>query len=242
MKKTLIAMGVLLFSVNCFADEAPSNAKTDVSQTAAPATTQAPIEVDKQYIVLPTNPSPDKEVIEFFSFNCPSCYRFENQYHGSQVIAKAIPQDIKIKRYHLLDFGPLAQDLAQAWAIANVLGIEDKVSPALYNAVQKDRSIKTPDDIKAVFAELGVDSETYDKTKDSFLVKAFMAQQANAIKEMQPTSIPTWIVNRKFYINTKGLDVSSDDAFIKDYARVTAFLVGLDPNVKAHDKQANSNE
>ena len=235
MKKTRIAMGVLVFSVNWFADDSSTNAISNTSQTTA--TTQAPIEKGKQYIVLPTYPSPEKEVIEFFSFNCPSCFRFETKYHGTNLIAKALPEEMKVKRYHLLDFGSLAMELSEAWAIANVLGIEDKASEALYNAVQKDRTIKTADDIKTVFAKLGVDEETYEKTKNSFLVKAFMAQQADAIKEMQPSSIPSIIINRKFYINSSGLDTSNDDAYIADYVRVATFLANLDPNVKTNAKK-----
>ena len=231
MKKTLIAISILLFSVNCFANESPTITKADTSANAF-----EPIELGKQYAALPTNPSPDKEVIEFFSFNCPSCFRFEIQNQGPQTISKALPEGVKFKRYHLEDFGPLAKDLAQAWAVANVLGIEDKASDALYNAVQKDKTIKTADDIKAVFEELGVSNEAYDKTKDSFLVKSFMAQQADAIKEMKPDSIPTVIVNRKFFIIANQLNVTSDDAFINDYARVTAFVAGLDPNAKIEEK------
>ncbi|WP_081300186.1 DsbA family protein [Gilliamella sp. Choc5-1] len=231
MKKTLIAMSVLLSSVSCFADEGKTTTKAEASQ-AATANTQAPIELDKQYIVLPTNPSPDKEVIEFFSFNCPSCFRFEVQNQGPQAIGKALPKGVKFKRYHLESFGPLAKELAQAWAVANVLGIEDKASGALYNAIQKDKIIKKADDIKAVFEKLGVSGEDFDKTKEGFLVKAFMVQQAEAIKEMKPESIPTVIVNRKFYIVPNGLDMASEEAFINDYARVTAFVAGLDPNAK----------
>jgi len=68
MKKTLIAIGVLLTSVTCFADEAPATSTNDTQPATASAATQAaPIESGKQYGVLPFQPSPDKEVIEFFS-------------------------------------------------------------------------------------------------------------------------------------------------------------------------------
>jgi protein dithiol oxidoreductase (disulfide-forming) len=233
MKKTLIAISIALFSVNCFADEGKTTTKSEVSITT---TAPEPIELGKQYAALPTNPSPDKEVIEFFSFNCPSCFRFEIQNQGSHTIGQALPEGVKFKRYHLEDFGPLAKELAQAWAVANVLGIEDKASDALYNAVQKDKTIKTADDIKVVFEKLGISGEVYDKTKDGFLVKAFMAQQASAIKEMKPESIPTVIVNRKFFIIANQLNITSDEAFINDYARVTAFVAGLDPNAKVEQK------
>lgn len=235
MKKMLIVISTLLFSVGCFAEETPVVSKSDTAQTKV-TTTSKPIEKGKQYIVLPTFPSPDKEVIEFFSFNCPSCFRFETEYHGSQVIANTLPKGVKLKRYHLTDFGPLAMDLAQAWAVANVLDIQDKALEAFYIAVQKDHKIKTADDIKVVFETLGVDAQTYDKTKDSFLVKAFMAQQVDAINEMQPSSIPTVVVNRKFYINAQELDKASDEAFVNDYARVAAFLINLDPNINPENK------
>ncbi|TSJ88677.1 protein disulfide oxidoreductase DsbA [Gilliamella apicola] len=244
MKKTLIAIGVLLTSVTCFAEDVTTDTKNETQPATASAATQlAPIESGKQYGVLPFQPSPDKEVVEFFSFNCPSCFRFESEYHVPDEISKALPNGTKFKRYHLENFGPLAKELAEAWAIANVLGIEDKVSNALYKAVQTDHKIKTADDIKAVFADLGVDTEKFEKTKQNFLVKAFMAQQNEAIKQLVPDSIPTVVVNRKFFVNSRGLNTSNTTDFVKDYARVTAYLVDLDPNVEVeNDKKADSED
>ncbi|OCG23027.1 hypothetical protein A9G11_06500 [Gilliamella sp. wkB108] len=240
MKKTFIALSALLFSVSCFAVEKAAPSTSTASQSTTQVTTLAPIEIDKQYTVLPTQPSPEKEVIEFFSFNCPSCYMFETEFHASQVIEKALPEGIKVKRYHLVNFGPLAMELSQAWAVANVLNIQDKVSDALYKAVQKDRKIKSVDDIKAVFATLGINPQEYDKTKDSFLVKAYMAHQIDAFNELKPVSIPTIIVNGRFFINPQELDNTSDEAFVKDYARVAGFLFNLDPNVKTKIQPDNT--
>ena len=243
MKKTLIAIGVLLTSVTCFAEDVTTDTKNETQPATASAATQlAPIESGKQYGVLPFQPSPDKEVVEFFSFNCPSCFRFESEYHVPDEISKALPNGTKFKRYHLENFGPLAKELAEAWAIANVLGIEDKASDALYKAVQTDRSIKTVDDIKAVFASLGVDAEKFEKTQKSFLVKAFMAQQTDSIKQLSPESIPMVVVNRKFFVNSRGLNASNSTDYIKDYARVTAYLVDLDPNVDVEKDKAESQE
>jgi protein dithiol oxidoreductase (disulfide-forming) len=240
MKKTLIAIGVLVTSMTCFAEDAPANTKNDAQPTTTSAASQfAPIKIGQQFGVLPFQPSPDKEVVEFFSFNCPSCFRFENEYRTPDAIAKALPPDAKLKRYHLENFGPLAKELSEAWAVANVLGIEDKASDALYKAVQVDGKVKTAGDIKAVFADLGVDAEQFDKTKDGFLAKAFMVQQTEAIKYLRPESIPKVIVNRKFFINSSGLNTRTVPDYVKDYARVAAYLVDLDPNVPIKSDEKN---
>lgn len=215
IKKFFIAISVVFLSFNVFA----ADTQTD---SGLPK-----IEEGKQYIALSKQPSPDKEVIEFFSFNCPSCYRLESEFEISKKIKSNISKDVTFKRYSLSDFGPLAPELSQAWAIANILGITDEVSTALYHGVQRDHSIKTPDDIKAVFAKLGVDSAKYENMKSNFLVTAFMAQQEEARKELIPTSIPSFYVNGKYLINTAGLNQSSNEAVIQDYSRVTNYLSQL---------------
>ncbi|MDF7666779.1 DsbA family protein [Orbaceae bacterium ESL0727] len=224
MKKTVIAISTLLFSLNCFTVSADTAKEKTSTSVQTKATMFAPIKEGKQYLELPSLRSPDREVIEFFSFNCPSCFKFETEFHATKIIGDALPAGVKLKRYHLDNFGPLAPELAQAWAIANVLNVQDKATEAFYFAVQKERKIKTADDIKAVFATIGVDGDTFDKTKDNFLVKAFLAQQADALTELKPNSIPAVIVDRKYYINPRGLDESSNENTIKDYARVAAYL------------------
>ncbi|MDF7670727.1 DsbA family protein [Orbaceae bacterium ESL0721] len=229
MKKSIIAISTLLLSLNCFAN------------TGDTVPTMKPIESGKQYIELPTLLSPEKEVIEFFSFNCPSCFKFDVEYHGTEAISKALPKEVKFRRYHLDNFGPLAPELSEAWAIANVLGIEDKISQQLFEAIHVEHTLKSPDDIKNVFAAVGVNSDQFDKTKGSFLVKSFLVQQSEALNEIQPNSIPTVIVNRKYFINPRGLDQTDNESIINDYARVAAFLTDLNPQksktAPANDKK-----
>ena len=69
-----------------------------------------------------------------------------------------------------------------------------------------------------------------------------MAQQTEAIKQLSPDSIPTVVVNRKFFVNSRGLNANSTTNYINDYARVTAYLVGLDPNIKIENDKKSANE
>lgn len=209
MKKVIVFMGALFISFAGFA-----------------ATTElAKIEEGKQYITLPKYASAEKEVIEFFSFNCPSCYLFDNEFKGPQTIAENLPEGVPFNKYHLDNFGPLAKELAEAWAIATVLDIRESVSTAMYNGIHKTKSIKTANDIRKIFINLGVDGDKFDSMKSNFLVQSFMAQQRAAVNELKPNSIPTVTVNGKYFVNARGLDQSSNNATIEDYSRVVNYLV-----------------
>jgi len=215
MIKTFFAVSsAILFSFSVFAAEVQTDELAQIKE-------------GKQYIVLPKYAAPEKEVIEFFSFNCPSCYRLDDELKLGKIIKERLPQGVAFKKYSLSDFGPLAAELSEAWAIANILGISEDVSIDLYNGIQRDRTIKTANDIKGVFANLGVDSAKYNSMKNNFLVKSFIAQQEGARKELQPTSIPSFYVNGKYLINSNELNETSAQALVDDYSRIVNYLTTL---------------
>ncbi|WP_392561221.1 DsbA family protein [Orbus sturtevantii] len=214
IKKFFIALSAILFSFSIFA------AETQTSESVK-------IEEGKQYIVLAKFPAPEKEVVEFFSFNCPSCFRLDDELKLGKTIKNRLPEGVTFKKYSLSDFGRLAPELSEAWAIANVLGIAEDVSIELYNGIQRDGTIKTANDIKGVFANLGVDNAKYDSMKNNFLVKAFIAQQEAARKELEPTSIPSFYVNGKYLINANGMNSTSSQALLDDYSNTINYLTTL---------------
>ncbi|XKM13526.1 thioredoxin domain-containing protein [Orbaceae bacterium ac157xtp] len=213
-KKILITMVTVLLSTQAIADEV--------------ATTDEPTKIEEgvQYVSLPKFASPEKEVVEFFSFSCPSCYRFETEYKGTQFIEANLPENVKLKRYVLNNYGPLAQEFAQAWAIANVLGISQDVAEKLYQANQQDKTIKTADDIKGIFINLGVEESKFEEMKNNFLVQAFIAQQNQAQQELKPATIPSFYVNSKYLIIPQGLK-PENNSIIADYSRVINYLTDL---------------
>lgn len=216
IKKFFIALTAIILSFNVLAQDASTNNELPK------------IEEGKQYSTLAKFPSPEKEVVEIFSFNCPSCFRIDTEFKISEKIKENLPQGVKLKKYSLNSYGPLAMELSEAWAIANILGIENDFAIDIYNGIQRDRTIKTVDDIKGVFANLGVDNEKYESMKNNFLVKAFVAQQDQAVKDLQPFSIPSFYVNGKYIINPRGLDQTSNESSIKDYSRVINSLLTLE--------------
>ncbi|SPP31777.1 Thiol:disulfide interchange protein DsbA [Arsenophonus endosymbiont of Aleurodicus floccissimus] len=164
-------------------------------------------------------------VVEFFSFYCPHCYQFESIYHVSQIVAKNLPKDIKMERYHVDFLGPLGAELTKAWTVAMVLKVEDTVSPLLFEGIQKTESINTPADIKAAFIKAGVKSEEYDAALNSFVVKSLVVKQQQAVEEFQLRGVPAIFVNGKYMIRKNGITIKDVNNYAKAYSNVVNFLI-----------------
>jgi thiol:disulfide interchange protein DsbA len=177
-----------------------------------------------QYVTLDKPVTGEPQVLEFFSFYCPHCYQFEQVYHVSENVKKALPAGTKMTKYHVEFLGPLGKQLTQAWAVAMALGVEDKVSPLMFEAVQKTQTVQTPDDIRNVFVKAGVTAADYDAAWNSFVVKSLVVQQEKAAEDLQLRGVPAVFVNGKYMVKTDGLDTSSIDAYVKQFADVVKFL------------------
>ncbi|AJJ11769.1 DSBA-like thioredoxin domain protein [Yersinia rohdei] len=178
-----------------------------------------------QYQTLNKPVTGEPQVLEFFSFYCPHCYQFEEIYHVPQAVKKALPEGVKMTRYHVEFLGPLGKQLTQAWAVAMALGVEEKVTPLLFEGVQKTQTVQTPDDIRNVFIKAGISGEDYDAALNSFVVKSLVVQQQKAAEDLQLRGVPAMFVNGKYMIKNDGMDTSSMDSYVKEYADVVKFLL-----------------
>lgn len=177
-----------------------------------------------QYVTLDKPVTGEPQVLEFFSFYCPHCYQFEQVYHVSQSVKKALPAGTKMTKYHVEFLGPLGKQLTQAWAVAVALGVEDKVSPLMFEAVQKTQTVQTPEDIRNIFIKAGVSAADYDAAWNSFVVKTLVVQQEKAAEDLQLRGVPAVFVNGKYMVKNDGLDISSMDAYVKQFTEVVKFL------------------
>ncbi|CNH91126.1 protein disulfide isomerase I [Yersinia thracica] len=178
-----------------------------------------------QYQTLNKPLTGEPQVLEFFSFYCPHCYQFEEVYHVPQAVKKALPEGTKMTRYHVDFLGPLGKELTQAWAVAMALGVEEKVTPLMFEGVQKTQTVQTPGDIRNVFIKAGVSGEDYDAALNSFVVKSLVVQQQKAAEDLQLRGVPAMFVNGKYMIKNDGMDTSSMDIYVKQYADVVKFLL-----------------
>lgn len=130
-----------------------------------------------------------------------------------------------MERYHVDFLGPLGAELTKAWTVAMVLKVEDKVSPLLFEGIQKTESINTPADIKAVFIKAGVKSEEYDAALNSFVVKSLVVKQQQTVEEFQLRGVPAIFVNGKYMIRNNGITIEDVNNYAKAYSDVVNFLI-----------------
>ncbi|EPN9610575.1 thiol:disulfide interchange protein DsbA [Cronobacter sakazakii] len=180
----------------------------------------------KQYNTLEKPVAGAPQVMEFFSFYCPHCYQFEEVLHVSDSVKKKLPAGTKMTKYHVEFLGPLGKDLTQAWAVAMAMGIEDKITAPMFEAVQKTQTVQTPTDIRKVFIDAGVKPEEYDAAWNSFVVKSLVAQQEKAAADVGLQGVPAMYVNGKYQLNPQGMDTSNMDVFVQQYADTVNYLLG----------------
>lgn len=178
-----------------------------------------------QYVKLDKSITNEPQVLEFFSFYCPHCYEFEEVYHVSDAVRKGLPEGVKMTKYHVEFLGPLGKQLTQAWAVAMALGVEDKITQPMFEAVQKTQSVQSPEDIRNVFIKAGVSAADYDGALNSFVVKSLVVQQEKAAEDLQLRGVPAIFVNGKYMVKNDGLDTSSLDSYVQQFSHVVNFLL-----------------
>ncbi|WNN44284.1 MULTISPECIES: thiol:disulfide interchange protein DsbA [Winslowiella] len=181
----------------------------------------------QQYVTLDKPAAGEPQVLEFFSFYCPHCYQFERVYHVSEAVKKNLPENVKVTKYHV-EFlgGEMGKAVTQAWAVAMALGVEDKVTAPIFEGIQKTQTINTPANLKDVFVKAaGITPDEYDAAWNSFVVKSLVAQQEKAAADLDLRGVPAIFVNGKYMVNNGGLDTSSMENFVQQYANVVKFLV-----------------
>lgn len=162
-------------------------------------------------VVSQAKPTTTPEIVEYFSFKCPACYRFEPLVEA--MLAKKA-DNIKFKKNHV-DFigGPVAgPELTRVYAIINLLKVEDKITPALFSAIHQERkTFPSLSDYRQFFVDNGVDGEKFDKAAKSFMVKTHISKMQRNTKKFAISGVPTFIVNGKYKVITKS--ITSNEEF-----------------------------
>lgn len=163
------------------------------------------------YTVISQTVTEKPEVLEFFSFYCPHCFKFEPLI---KTLKQNLPQEIKIKKNHVNFLGKeMGAKLTHAYAAAELLGIEDTVSTIIFNRLHTQRkAIVSDQDIIDIFVQAGATEAEAKSAMVSFPVNGIAAQMKRNTESYKIRGVPTLIVNGKYQV--KSNSVKSEKEFV----------------------------
>lgn len=146
-----------------------------------------------------TAPRDKIEVAEFFWYGCGHCYTFESLLEPWK---ETLPGDVAFRAIPAV-WRDIMELHARAFFAAQVLGVTEKVHPALFRAMHVDnKRLATRGEIAALFAAHGVEQADFDKAFDSFGVNSQVRQALAAAKGAGLTGTPSMMVEGKYLITT----------------------------------------
>ncbi len=138
------------------------------------------------------------EVIEFFSYACPHCYRFEPHVEAWK---KHKADNIEFIQVPAI-FNKNWEALATLYYAAEVLGVQEKMHPIIFEAMHgKGKKIHSLADLNALFEKNGVTADELNKAMGSFTVAAKTRRAKNMTKAYGITSVPNVVVQGKYRTN-----------------------------------------
>jgi len=140
---------------------------------------------------------PDKiEVIEFFWYGCPHCYRFEPM----------IQQWAQQEKAPNVEFRHVPAILSRAWELhgrafyaAKVMGVLDRFHQPMFDKLHEDhRGLSNEDEIRDFVDSLGIDGDQFVKTMNSFAVDTKIRRARSLQKAYGVSGTPTVVIDGRY--------------------------------------------
>jgi protein dithiol oxidoreductase (disulfide-forming) len=162
---------------------------------------QAPekFQAGKDYQVLnqqaPVVKDGNVEVIEFFNYGCPGCFFVEATV---KEWLTNTPDHVDFQRIPVV-LTPQWRSYAQAYHAAQAIGIEDRITPALFAAVhEQKRNITNNKAMIAFFTEQGVTTEQIEQAFEQKALKDKLTNDIIAVRTYRTNAIPGFGVAGKY--------------------------------------------
>ena len=153
------------------------------------------------YEVIKQTATEKPEVLEFFSFYCPHCFKFEPLM---KKLSEDLPSDVTIKKSHVNFLGgAMADEVTKAYAAADLLDVKEEVTSIIFDRIHTQRkAISSQKDIIDIFAKAGVSEKDATAALASFPVNGMASQMKRNTENFKVRGVPTLIVNGKYKVNT----------------------------------------
>ena len=165
---------------------------------------------EKLATVQPTQDLSKVEVIEFFWYGCPHCYRLEPVLDKW---LKTKPENVTFIRQPAA-FNPVWAAHAKAYFTAKVLGVADKLHADFFDAIQVEKQkLRSEEQLAEFFTAHGISKIDFHNAYNSFPVDTQM-RKAKAMPQLYGiTGVPAIIINGKY--KTSGPIAGSHENMIK---------------------------
>lgn len=142
---------------------------------------------------------PDKIVVtEIFWYGCPHCFRFEPYVERW---AQSLPEGVVFEQVPSV-LNPRWTEHARAFYALKMMGAQEKVHRALFDAIHVKRQRLTSLDTIAVFvAEQGLDEKQFRDNYFSFPVDTQVRKNMQAEKHYGHEGVPAVVVNGKYLVS-----------------------------------------
>jgi thiol:disulfide interchange protein DsbA len=156
------------------------------------------------------------EVMEIFWYGCPHCYHMEPVLNAW---VKKLPADVYFKRVPGLprvEWAPMAK----AFYAMETLGISEKLHNALFDAVNKTKTLNPMDEKAAIdwiTAQSGLDHLKVEQAFKSFSMNSSLNRAALIFRNSGATGVPSIVIDGK-YITSSTMAGSNEQALkVADY-------------------------
>ncbi|WP_323073045.1 thiol:disulfide interchange protein DsbA/DsbL [Mycetohabitans endofungorum] len=184
----------------------------------AQASPSAPV-AGKDYTVLaPAHPvkapAGKVEVTEFMWYGCPHCSEFDpylekwKAKQGANIVFRRVPVAFRDQ------FTPHSKMLLAL----DVLGLSDKLAPAIFDEIHVKRNyLLTPDAQADFLAKQGVDKKKYLDAYNSFTVASELKRVSQMAQDYKIDGVPTVIVQGKYETGPAATNSLEGTAQVLDY-------------------------
>jgi thiol:disulfide interchange protein DsbA len=148
------------------------------------------------------------EVVEVFNFICPACNSFEPSFEAWK--AKQ-PADVRVT-YVPAAFGPQWLPYAQAYLVAESMGLDAKTHVPMFNAIHATRTLpgegQNPNEaaIGQFYAKYGADPKQFVDAMHSFATDAKLNRAKQFMLATGVQGTPTLIIDGKYRVLGKSFD------------------------------------
>lgn len=207
-KLSLTLFATLLLSLTIFGcSEAPPTATNSPALPVEAPATEAPLLPsrwieDIHYNVVAEQATEQQQVVEFFSFWCPACYRFESVVTR---IKSQLSDGIAFQKVHVNFMGftskEIQEQVTKAMLVGRALGQEELMNAAIFGHIHEQKQkIEGINDLEQLFVSYDIAKTDFNNILNSDnLNSAFASNNAEIAKfKSHLNGVPNIIVNGKY--------------------------------------------